>query len=87
MKIKGIKKAVGEYKSTDTNREKAHIFIDKEDGSVFCMRVQKESIIYFDDPNIVSITALINQDYRFKEYKVSMKDVKIISEMIMKGEL
>lgn len=87
MKIKGIKESVGQYKNTDTSREKAHIFIDKEDGCVFCIRTQKESIIYFDDPNIVSITALINQDYRFGEYKVSMKDVKIISEMIMKGEL
>lgn len=45
MKIKGIKKAVGQYKSTDISREKAHIFIDKEDGCVFCIRLQKESII------------------------------------------
>ena len=87
MKIKGIKEAVGQYINTDTSREKAHIFIDKEYGCVFCIRTQKESIIYYDNPNVVSITALINQDYRFEEYKVSMKDVKIISEMIMKGEL
>lgn len=87
MKIKGIKKAVGEYKSTDTNREKAYIFIDKEDGRVFCIRVQKESIIYFDNPNIVSITALIYQDYRFEDCKVNMENVKTISELIMKGDI
>ena len=87
MKIKGIKRSVGQYKNTDTSREKAHLFIDKEDGCVFCIRTQKESIIYFDDPNIVSITALINQDYRFEDCKVNMENVKTISELIMKGDI
>lgn len=79
MKIKGLKKAIGEYQKSNTGDFYGRLMFDTSTGEiwcdVFCDYTHQTKKVYHS-PAIVDILELMNDAYYGEDFVVNMRTVK-----------